>query len=209
MHAEWGVVPALAARAHEERLPGVLSRAVAESSLAGGIDDVDAVAVSTGPGLALCLKIGLLEAKRICASHRAQLLPVNHLEAHALVARLHQLHEARALQGLSDVEREPPDEDRDAAAAGALKFPFLTLLVSGGHCMLVLVRGVGVSDHDGNASGSDSMPNHLVLGTTLDDSIGEVRQSRTHALPRNLTQSTAVLLSSAARASTGPRRGVR
>ena len=168
VHAELGgVMPHLAAREHERNLPSVLRRALEMSELPNGLADVDAIAVSVGPGLAPCLKVGLAGAKAIVRTGRLPrggggegegaegaegggavgiggggggddgsgaalpLVPVHHLEAHALVTRLF-----------------------DPAVA----YPFLTLLVSGGHCMLVLAEGLG---------------EYRTLGTTLDDSVGE------------------------------------
>ena len=141
-----GVVPLLAARAHRTNLPlllgaiGALPPSAAEGTAvaAGAIDvsrsgstPVDAVAVSVGPGLALCLRAGVEAAAEAAAHLDVPLIAVNHLEAHALTPRLF-----------------------DAS----IEFPFVTLLVSGGHCTLLLARGVG---------------DYIELGTTLDDSVGE------------------------------------
>ncbi|KAF0688030.1 Aste57867_20312 [Aphanomyces stellatus] len=125
-----GIVPALAARAHEENLPLVLSEAMRLSGLEG-FKSLSAIAVTAGPGLAPCLNVGLSAAIEIATKNELDFVAVNHLEAHALVPRLLQ---------------------RD------LNFPFLVLLVSGGHCTLVLAKDIGQYD---------------VLGNTVDDSIGE------------------------------------
>ncbi|EQC32384.1 hypothetical protein SDRG_10129 [Saprolegnia diclina VS20] len=125
-----GIVPALAARSHEENLPLVLQAAIEQSGL-DGFGALDAVAVTSGPGLAPCLNVGLSAAKDLVARHNLDFLAINHLEAHALVPRL-----------LND----------------DVRFPFLVLLVSGGHCSLVLAKDVGSYD---------------VLGSTVDDSVGE------------------------------------
>ena len=101
------------------------------SGLPGGISDIDAIAVTQGPGLAPCLKVGMQQAIGLSREWRKPLIHVNHLEAHALVPRL----------------MDPK-----------LSFPFLVLLVSGGHCMLLLCEGVG---------------QYQTLGQTLDDSLGE------------------------------------
>ncbi|KDO31685.1 hypothetical protein SPRG_03603 [Saprolegnia parasitica CBS 223.65] len=124
------IVPALAARSHEENLPLVLQAAIEQSGL-DGFGALDAVAVTSGPGLAPCLNVGLSAAKDLVARHNLDFLAINHLEAHALVPRL-----------LND----------------DVHFPFLVLLVSGGHCSLVLAKDVGSYD---------------VLGSTVDDSVGE------------------------------------
>ncbi|ETV75077.1 hypothetical protein, variant 2 [Aphanomyces astaci] len=101
------------------------------SGLPGGYRSLSAVAVTTGPGLAPCLNVGLSTAIGLAHDHKLDIVAVNHLEAHALVPRLFQ---------------------KD------LGFPFLVLLVSGGHCTLVVAKDVG--DYD-------------VLGNTVDDSVGE------------------------------------
>lgn len=129
-HAPFGgVVPEIAARAHLEILDHLIADAMAEAGLS--FDELDGIAVAAGPGLIGGLIGGLLTAKAIAAVHRRPLIAVNHLEAHALTARLTE-----------------PD----------LAFPYLLLLVSGGHCQLLMVHGVG---------------RYRRLGTTLDDALGE------------------------------------
>jgi N6-L-threonylcarbamoyladenine synthase len=124
-----GVVPEIAARAHLEILDRLIAEVMAEAGL--GFDDLGAVAVAAGPGLIGGLITGLITAKAIAAVRRLPLLGINHLEAHALTARL----------------TDP-----------SLAFPYLLLLVSGGHCQLLIVQGVG---------------RYRRLGTTLDDALGE------------------------------------
>jgi tRNA N6-adenosine threonylcarbamoyltransferase len=134
-HAPYGgVVPEIAARAHVEILDRLIERAMGEAGLA--FADLSAVAATAGPGLIGGLLVGLITAKAIAAVHRLPLLAINHLEAHALTARL--------ILG-------PDPED-------GLDFPYLQLLVSGGHCQLLVVEGVG---------------RYRRLGTTLDDALGE------------------------------------
>lgn len=135
LNAQWkGIVPALAARAHEENLPHVLDAAIQQSGLSS-ITDVSTIAVTSGPGLSPCLGVGLATAQRLAIDHQLDFLQINHLEAHVLVARLPTL-----------------------ALPSRPEFPFLVLLVSGGHCCLVLARGIG---------------DYELLGNTLDDSVGE------------------------------------
>ncbi|CAK4081590.1 unnamed protein product [Aphanomyces euteiches] len=130
MIQKWkGVVPALAARGHVENLPLVLDEAMRQSGL-DGYKSLSAIAVTSGPGLAPCLNVGLRSAVEIAVGNDLDFISVNHLEAHALVPRI----------------------------AEDLPFPFLVLLVSGGHCTLVLAKDLG--DYD-------------VLGSTVDDSVGE------------------------------------
>ena len=123
-----GVVPEIAARAHLDHLDGLIARALDAAGV--GFDALDAVAVTGGPGLIGGVMVGVMEAKAIAFARGLPFLAVNHLEGHALSARL--------------VEE--------------VAFPFLLLLVSGGHCQLLLVEGVG---------------RYRRLGTTIDDAAGE------------------------------------
>jgi N6-L-threonylcarbamoyladenine synthase len=124
-----GVVPEIAARAHVEILPGLIDTVFAEAGVSLG--DVDAVAATAGPGLIGGVMVGLVAAKGLALAGGKPLIAVNHLEGHALSAML-----------------TDPD----------LAFPYLLLLVSGGHCQLLLVKGVG---------------SYRRLATTIDDAAGE------------------------------------
>ncbi|MGB0670077.1 MAG: tRNA (adenosine(37)-N6)-threonylcarbamoyltransferase complex transferase subunit TsaD [Rhodospirillales bacterium] len=123
-----GVVPEVAARAHLEATDGVIRETLAEAGVT--LADLDAVAATAGPGLIGGVMVGLTSAKSLALVAGKPLIAVNHLEAHALTVRLTQ-----------DVP-----------------FPYLLLLVSGGHCQLLIVEGVG---------------QYRRLGTTLDDALGE------------------------------------
>jgi len=128
-HAAFGgVVPELAARAHVEWLDHIIAQALREAGLALG--DIDAVAATAGPGLIGGVLVGLTTGKAIAAALGKPLIAVNHLEAHALTARL----------------------------TDGVAFPYLMLLVSGGHSQFVLVRGVGDYER---------------WGGTIDDALGE------------------------------------
>src|SRR5476651_352812 len=127
-----GVVPEIAARAHLERIDGLVAQALADSRLAFG--DLDGIAATGGPGLIGGVMVGVMTAKAIAFAHDKPFLAVNHLEGHALSARL--------------------TED--------LEFPYLLLLVSGGHCQLLTVRGPDSQRGD-----------FTQLGTTIDDAVGE------------------------------------
>jgi tRNA A37 threonylcarbamoyltransferase TsaD len=116
---------------------------------------LSAVAVSAGPGLAPCLAVGVRAASEFASAHALTYLPVNHLEAHALVTRLPPQHSA-AHAPSSDAVRANQTLSTHAAVSPA--FPFLLLLLSGGHCQLLLCEEVG---------------RYTLLGGTLDDSIGE------------------------------------
>jgi N6-L-threonylcarbamoyladenine synthase len=124
-----GVVPEIAARAHVEILPPLIRRVLAEAGIA--IDEVDAIAATAGPGLIGGVMVALLAGKGLALATGKPLVAVNHLEGHALSPRL--------------VDPE-------------LDFPYLLLLVSGGHCQLLEVRGVG---------------SYRRLATTIDDAVGE------------------------------------
>jgi tRNA N6-adenosine threonylcarbamoyltransferase len=128
-HAPYGgVVPELAARAHVSHLDHIIARAAAEAGVA--LRDLDGIAATAGPGLIGGVLVGLTTAKALAAALNKPLIAVNHLEAHALTARL----------------------------TDGLAFPYLLLLVSGGHSQFVLVRGVG---------------DYQRWGTTIDDALGE------------------------------------
>ena len=128
-HAAFGgVVPEIAARAHVEALDGIIEAALADAGTT--LDEIDAVAATAGPGLVGGLIVGLMTAKAIAAATGKKLIAVNHLEGHALTARL----------------------------TGGIAFPYLLLLVSGGHTQIVLVRGVG---------------DYRRWATTIDDALGE------------------------------------
>lgn len=128
-HAAFGgVVPELAARAHVTYLDHIIAQACREAGVA--LADVDAIAATAGPGLVGGVLVGLTTAKALAAALDKPLIAVNHLEAHALTARL----------------------------TDGVEFPYLMLLVSGGHSQFVLVRGVGDYER---------------WGTTIDDALGE------------------------------------
>ena len=129
-HAPFGgVVPEIAARAHVEMIQPLVAGALADAGMT--LADVDAVAATAGPGLIGGVMVGLVMAKALAHAGDRPLVAVNHLEGHALSARL----------------SDP-----------TLDFPYLLLLVSGGHCQLLSVEGVG---------------RYRRLATTIDDAAGE------------------------------------
>ncbi|WCR57555.1 tRNA (adenosine(37)-N6)-threonylcarbamoyltransferase complex transferase subunit TsaD [Wolbachia endosymbiont of Ctenocephalides felis wCfeJ] len=123
-----GVIPEIASRAHMEHLGGIIKGAIEKSNL--NFCDLDAIAATSGPGLIGGLIVGTMMAKAIAHAAQKPFIAVNHLEAHVLVIRL--LYE--------------------------VKFPFLVLLISGGHCQFLIAQNVG---------------KYIKLGETLDDSLGE------------------------------------
>ena len=123
-----GVVPEIAARAHLEAIDRVVARAMKDAGI--GFDALAGVAATAGPGLIGGVIVGVMTGKAIAAAHDLPFFAVNHLEAHVLTPRL----------------------------TDAVDFPYLALLVSGGHCQFVAVAGVG---------------RHRLLGGTIDDAVGE------------------------------------
>ena len=123
-----GVVPEIAARSHLVHLDALIARAMDQAGVK--FADLDGVAATAGPGLIGGVFVGVTMGKAIAAARRLPFLGINHLEGHALTVRL----------------------------SDGLDFPYLLLLVSGGHCQLVHVAGVG---------------RHTPLGGTIDDAIGE------------------------------------
>ncbi|MCZ8171906.1 MAG: tRNA (adenosine(37)-N6)-threonylcarbamoyltransferase complex transferase subunit TsaD, partial [Brevundimonas sp.] len=124
-----GVVPEIAARAHAERIAPLVAAVLADAGVELG--DVDAIAATAGPGLIGGVMVGLVTAKALAMASGKPLIAVNHLEGHALSPRL---------------------------ADPTLRFPYLLLLVSGGHCQVLRVEGVG---------------QYRRLATTIDDALGE------------------------------------
>lgn len=124
-----GVVPEIAARAHAERLAPLIEATLADAGME--LADIDAIAATAGPGLIGGVMVGLVTAKALAMAGDKPLIAINHLEGHALSPRL---------------------------ADTTLQFPYLLLLVSGGHCQLLEVKGVGQFRR---------------LATTIDDALGE------------------------------------
>lgn len=124
-----GVVPEIAARSHISVLDSMMKKAFDEAGLT--IDDVDAIAVTAGPGLIGGVLVGVMYAKGLAASAGKKFIAVNHLEGHALSPML---------------------------VDASIEFPFLLLLVSGGHCQIIEAKDIG---------------DYNILGSTLDDAVGE------------------------------------
>ena len=135
-----GVVPEIAARAHVESIDGIAARALSDAGV--GFGDLTGVAATAGPGLVGGVMVGLSFGKAVALARGLPLVAVNHLEGHAVSARL-----------ASDVD-----------------YPFLLLLVSGGHCQLLAVDGIGACRR---------------LGSTIDDAAGEAfdKIAKTLGLP--------------------------
>ena len=129
VHKQYGgVVPELAARAHIEKIDWIVQKAIDEAGCK--IDEIDCVASTAGPGLIVCLSVGLSFGKSFAASLNKPFIAVNHLEGHALSPKLNY----------------------------ELDYPYLLLLISGGHSQFLSVQGLG---------------KYKRLGTTIDDALGE------------------------------------
>ena len=123
-----GVVPELAARSHINKIDWIVEKAIKESGKK--IQDIDAIASTAGPGLIVCLSVGLSFGKALASSLKKPFIAVNHLEGHALSPRLN----------------------------SKLNYPYLLLLISGGHSQFLSVQNLG---------------KYKRLGTTIDDALGE------------------------------------
>ena len=129
IHKEFGgVVPELAARSHVEKIDLIAKKAIEESGVS--LDKVSAIAATSGPGLIICLTVGLNFGKAMASTLNVPFIGVNHLEGHALSPKLH----------------------------SKIDYPYLLLLISGGHSQYLSVNGLG---------------NYKRLGTTIDDALGE------------------------------------
>jgi N6-L-threonylcarbamoyladenine synthase len=129
VHKEFGgVVPELAARSHMEKIDLITKKALDESGVK--MEDLDAIAATAGPGLIVCLSVGLSFGKAMASSLNKPFIAVNHLEGHALSPKLN----------------------------SELNYPYLLLLISGGHTQFLSVQGLGC---------------YKRLGTTIDDALGE------------------------------------
>ncbi len=129
VHKEFGgVVPELAARSHIEKIDWIVEKAIADSGKK--IEEIDAVASTAGPGLIVCLSVGLSFGKALASAINKPFIAVNHLEGHALSPKLN----------------------------SHLNYPYLLLLISGGHSQYLSVQGLG---------------KYKRLGTTIDDALGE------------------------------------
>ncbi len=118
LHTQWGgIYPSVAKRAHQEHIDLVIQKAIKNSGLR--IDQIDAVAVTYGPGLAIALEVGIRKAKDICLQFNKPLIPVNHMEGHLYS---------------SFIQNSAGNPAREFA------FPILGLLVSGGHTELILFK---------------------------------------------------------------------
>jgi len=142
LYKQWGgIVPSIAKRAHEERIDQIVAGAVKRAhlglSFSQAMKKIDAIAVTYGPGLAIALEVGIIKAKQLALKYKRKLIAVNHLEGHIYSSFI---------------------QNRQSKPEKKFNFPYLALLISGGHTVLVIFRG------------------HLdyqVIGQTKDDAVGE------------------------------------
>jgi N6-L-threonylcarbamoyladenine synthase len=138
LHKKWGgVVPSIAKRAHEERIDFVVEEALRKSKIKDPSSQINYIAVTQGPGLAVALEVGIKKAKELSEKYQKKLIAVNHLEGHIYSAF---------------VQNSKGNPQRD------FKFPYLALIVSGGHTEFVIFK-----DH----------LSYEIIGSTLDDASGE------------------------------------
>jgi N6-L-threonylcarbamoyladenine synthase len=123
-----GILPPIAMDFHRENIERIVQESLKEANVT--VNDLDAIAVTNRPGLIMSLKVGIRYAKHLARNHQKPLIPIHHMEAHALTARL----------------------DNE------IEFPFLSLLISGGHCLLAIAEDVD---------------KWKLLGESLDDAPGE------------------------------------
>lgn len=148
IHEEWGgVVPGLARDAHVEKMGGVIEEALHNAGMS--IEEVDAIGVTVGPGLAICLRVGCNKARELAMQYKKPFVGIHHLEAHILMARLPSSNNNDSVL--------IPATDETHESKRAMDFPFLALLVSGGHCQLLKCLGIG---------------RYEIIGGTIDDSLG-------------------------------------
>ena len=168
-----GIVPSLAMNEHAKNIEVAVAEALEQAGLES-IEDIDAIAVTKGPGLEICLRIGCRKAQKLAIDHDKPFVTVHHLEAHCFMARMAGkiiTEDTDTTETETETETEKSSAQSNTVQEGGglaephlkhftpkVNFPFLALLVSGGHTSLLVCRGLG---------------NYEVLGGTLDDSVGE------------------------------------
>src|SRR3990167_4940587 len=146
LHAKWGgIFPSLAKRLHAERIDWIIKKAVHDSRLT--INEIDAVAVTVGPGLAIALEVGIAKAKELALKWNRPLIPVNHLEGHIISALALQKFR-RSRIPLRGTKLQIQD----------INFPALGLVVSGKNTELIAIEKIG---------------QYKILARTMDDALGE------------------------------------
>jgi N6-L-threonylcarbamoyladenine synthase len=159
IHAQWGgVVPDIARREHEKNIPMVFEEALKKAKV--NIKDIEYVACTYGPGLAIDLEVGLNYAKDLAIKHSKPFIPVNHMEGHLLSGLLENSKGKAFTKDVEEAKEEARTEMKRETVGGFSKglFPALGLLISGKHTELIYVEEIGKYEK---------------LGQTLDDAVGE------------------------------------
>jgi N6-L-threonylcarbamoyladenine synthase len=158
IHEAWGgVVPGLARDAHVAQIDRVVEMALQQAGMTSAAE-VDAISVTVGPGLEICLRVGCTKAVELAVQYNKPFVGIHHLEAHILMARLPLLDNNDKDDNFQSSLVQIPATADTHASVRSMDFPFLALLVSGGHCQLMKCLGIG---------------NYEIIGGTLDDSLGE------------------------------------
>jgi len=177
IHKKWGgVVPSLAKKAHEERIDMVIKQALQKAKTR--IENIDAIAVTYGPGLAIALEVGINKAKELAKKYSRKLIAVNHMEGHIYA-------------NFAQNNKGNPRRD--------LIFPYLVLLISGGHTELVLWRSelqfeiLGETVDDAAGEALDKAAKLLNLGypggAVIERLAGQVKNSDSYKFPRPMSRS--------------------
>ncbi len=136
LHHDWGgVVPDIAKRAHQKKIEPVVNLALKRAKIT--LSDIDLIAVTQGPGLSIALAVGINYAKKLAKDYNKKIIGINHIEGHLLSNLL---------------------QNKEALPHRQVKFPALSLTVSGGHTKIVLLKNIG---------------DYQIVGETLDDAAGE------------------------------------
>jgi N6-L-threonylcarbamoyladenine synthase len=151
-----GVMPGAARDEHMAQIDRVVQVALEQAGMASAAE-VDAISVTVGPGLEICLRVGCNKARELAMQYNKPFVGIHHLEAHILMARVPLDENDQSSLSSSSLVQIPATADTHASVR-TMDFPFLALLVSGGHCQLMKCLGIG---------------NYTILGGTLDDSLGE------------------------------------
>lgn len=182
-----GVVPNLAMNAHADNIDKCINQALSVAGLKS-VSEVDAIAVTKGPGLEVCLRVGCRKGQELAIQHHLPFVSVHHLEAHCMIARL----AGKRITDDGDVSSNSNCNDNSSNTSNIssyvqkaadelphhrprVSYPFLTLLVSGGHTSLMVCRGIGKYDF---------------LGGTLDDSLGEAFDKAARLLGLSMNSSS-------------------
>ena len=147
-------MPGLAKTAHEENIDGVIESALRSAGMS--MEEIDAVGVTVGPGLEICLRVGCNRGRELAARYNKPFVGVHHLEAHILMARMPP--GGGGDDGDGGRSANHGEISQSSSGNRAMDFPFLALLVSGGHCQILKCLGIG---------------RYAMIGGTLDDSLGE------------------------------------